>query len=107
MEVSQAYYIVVKCVGVLCVCVCVCVRFLFYFYFYIYIYVFFPGQRPFGVSFLFAGWDRHFGFQLYHSDPSGNFAGWKATAIGKNNQVVIDDLLSHEILSLCGKEGLV
>ena len=24
------------------------------------------GLRPFGVSFLFAGWDKHFGFQLYH-----------------------------------------
>lgn len=45
------------------------------------------GLRPFGVSFLFAGWDRHHGFQLYHSDPSGNYAGWKATAIGNNNQV--------------------
>jgi 20S proteasome subunit alpha 3 len=52
-----------------------------------FLYLTFTGQRPFGVSFLFAGWDRHFGFQLYHSDPSGNFGGWKATAIGKNNQV--------------------
>ena len=24
------------------------------------------GLRPFGVSFLYAGWDKHFGFQLYH-----------------------------------------
>jgi 20S proteasome alpha/beta subunit len=29
------------------------------------------GQRPFGVSFLFAGWDDHHKFQLYQSDPSG------------------------------------
>jgi 20S proteasome subunit alpha 3 len=29
------------------------------------------GQRPFGVSFIFAGWDEYFGFQLYQSDPSG------------------------------------
>ena len=42
------------------------------------------GLRPFGVSFLFAGWDEHFGFQLYQSDPSGNYGGWKATAIGAN-----------------------
>ena len=40
------------------------------------------GLRPFGVSFLFAGWDKHQGFQLYSTDPSANFAGWKATAIG-------------------------
>eukprot|EP00899_Mesostigma_viride_P015565 jgi/Mesvir1/24009/Mv10755-RA.1 len=49
-------------------------------------YTQFGGLRPFGVSFLFAGWDRHHGFQLYQSDPSGNFGGWKATAIGANNQ---------------------
>ena len=49
-------------------------------------YTQFGGQRPFGVSFLYAGWDRHFGFQLYHSDPSGNYGGWKATAIGANNK---------------------
>jgi 20S proteasome subunit alpha 3 len=42
-------------------------------------------MRPFGVSFLFAGWDHHYGFQLYHSDPSGNYSGWKATCIGANN----------------------
>eukprot|EP01006_Ploeotia_vitrea_P047932 TRINITY_DN67179_c10_g5_i1.p3 TRINITY_DN67179_c10_g5~~TRINITY_DN67179_c10_g5_i1.p3 ORF type:complete len:255 (+),score=142.00 TRINITY_DN67179_c10_g5_i1:51-815(+) len=44
------------------------------------------GLRPFGVSFLFAGHDDHFGFQLYQSDPSGNYGGWKATAIGANTQ---------------------
>ena len=43
-------------------------------------------MRPFGVSFLIAGWDEHFGFQLFQSDPSGNYGGWKATAIGANNQ---------------------
>lgn len=45
------------------------------------------GLRPFGVSFLYAGWDAHRGFQLYVSDPSGNYSGWKATAIGQNYQV--------------------
>jgi len=49
-------------------------------------YTQFGGLRPFGVSFLFAGWDEHYGFQLYQSDPSGNYGGWKATAIGANNQ---------------------
>lgn len=48
-------------------------------------YTQFGGLRPFGVSFLFAGYDKHFGFQLYHTDPSGNFSGWKAYAIGMNN----------------------
>jgi len=42
--------------------------------------------RPFGVAFLFAGYDAEHGFQLYQSDPSGNYSGWKATVIGSNNQ---------------------
>ena len=49
-------------------------------------YTQFGGLRPFGVSFLWAGWDKNYGFQLYQSDPSGNYGGWKATAIGANNQ---------------------
>jgi len=49
-------------------------------------YTQYGGLRPFGVAFLFAGWDVHFGYQLYMSDPSGNYSGWKATCIGQNNQ---------------------
>lgn len=49
-------------------------------------YTQYGGLRPFGVAFLYAGWDRHSGFQLYQSDPSGNYSGWKATAIGSNSQ---------------------
>ncbi|CAE7656771.1 PAC1 [Symbiodinium sp. KB8] len=48
-------------------------------------YTQFGGLRPFGVSFLFAGWDQYLGFQLYQSNPSGNYSGWKATAIGANS----------------------
>jgi len=48
-------------------------------------YTQFGGLRPFGVSFLVAGYDKAHGFQLYHTDPSGNFSGWKAYAIGINN----------------------
>lgn len=44
------------------------------------------GLRPFGVSFLYAGWDPVYGSQLYCSDPSGNYVGWKAIAIGANNE---------------------
>jgi 20S proteasome alpha/beta subunit len=43
------------------------------------------GLRPFGVSLLYIGHDPIHGFQLYHSDPSGNYSGWKATCIGANN----------------------
>ena len=34
---------------------------------------------------LYAGWDPYYQFQLYLSDPSGNYSGWKATCIGANN----------------------
>jgi 20S proteasome subunit alpha 3 len=36
-------------------------------------YTQYGGMRPFGVSLLYAGWDEYYGFQLYHSDPSGNY----------------------------------
>jgi len=49
-------------------------------------YTQYGGLRPFGVSVLYAGWDKTFGFQLYKSDPSGNYNGWKATCIGANSQ---------------------
>jgi len=58
-------------------------------------YTQFGGQRPFGTSILFAGWDKAFGFQLYQSDPAGNFGGWKATAIGANNQTA-NNLLKQD-----------
>ncbi|KAG8870601.1 protein with putative role during mitosis, partial [Serendipita sp. 405] len=48
-------------------------------------YTQYGGLRPFGVSLLYAGWDPYFQFQLYLSDPSGNYSGWKATCIGANN----------------------
>ncbi|KAK1281253.1 Proteasome subunit alpha type-4-1 [Acorus gramineus] len=63
-------------------------------------YTQFGGLRPFGVSFLFAGWDKHLGFQLYMSDPSGNYSGWKAAAIGANNQAA-QSMLKQEY-----KEGM-
>lgn len=48
-------------------------------------YTQFGGLRPFGVSLLYAGYDPHHSFQLYHSDPSGNYSGWRATCIGANS----------------------
>ncbi|KAF8429767.1 putative proteasome component Pre9 [Tirmania nivea] len=43
------------------------------------------GLRPFGVSFIYAGYDAQREFQLYQSNPSGNYGGWKATSVGANN----------------------
>merc|ERR1712136_734635 len=50
------------------------------------------GMRPYGVSVLYAGWDKHLGFQLYLGDPSGNYGGWKATCIGSNAQSALSML---------------
>jgi proteasome alpha subunit len=47
------------------------------------------GARPFGVSLLIAGIDDN-GPQLYTTDPSGSFWGWKAAAIGKESDIVRD-----------------
>merc|ERR1711957_1156973 len=65
-------------------------------------YTQFGGMRPFGVSFLFAGYDKHFGFQMYQSDPSGNYGGWKAYAIGQNSTSLTADKLEFATLSKDG-----
>lgn len=49
-------------------------------------YTQFGGLRPFGVAFVISGWDKYNGYQIYQSDPSGNYSGWRATVIGQNNQ---------------------
>lgn len=49
-------------------------------------YTQYGGLRPFGVSLLYMGHDNQHGFQLYQSDPSGNYGGWNATCIGANSQ---------------------
>ena len=49
-------------------------------------YTQFGGMRPFGTSFIFVGWDHHYKFQVYTSDPSGNLACWRAIAQGSNEE---------------------
>lgn len=70
------------------------------------------GLRPFGVSFLFAGYDKHFGFQIYKSDPAGNYDGWRAHSIGSWDNPMTnstlkqdwnDNLSMDEIKALVGK----
>ncbi|PNF22022.1 Proteasome subunit alpha type-4 [Cryptotermes secundus] len=55
-------------------------------------YTQYGGKRPFGVSILYMGWDKHYGYQLYQSDPSGNYGGWKATCIGNNSAAAVSNL---------------
>lgn len=68
-------------------------------------------MRPYGASFLWAGWDKVHGFQLYQSDPSGNYGGWKATCIGANNataqSIFKTDYESEEITVADAKKLLV
>jgi 20S proteasome subunit alpha 3 len=63
-------------------------------------YTQYGGQRPFGVSLLFMGYDEHHGFQLYQSDPSGNFGAWKATCIGSNSSAA-ESILKTEYQEDC------
>lgn len=52
-------------------------------------YTQFGGKHPFGVSLLYSGWDKRHGSQLYQSDPSRNYAGWKATRTGNNSTAAV------------------
>jgi 20S proteasome subunit alpha 3 len=58
------------------------------------------GLRPFGVSFIYAGWDPQRQFQLYLSNPSGNYGGWKATSAGAN-KASADSLLKQDYKEDC------
>lgn len=59
------------------------------------LYTQYGGVRPFGVSFLIAGWDAYFGFQLYATEPSGDYNAWSAVAIGSNDHLA-QSLLKKE-----------
>ena len=56
------------------------------------VYTLYGSSRPFGVSLMYAGYDAVQGFQLYCSDPSGNYAAWKAHATGKNSVNAVSTL---------------
>lgn len=71
------------------------------------VYTQFGSSRPFGVSFMYAGYDHVRGFQLYSSDPSGNYASWKAHSTGRNSLNAISTL-KDEYDEKCNlKEALV
>jgi len=73
-------------------------------------YTQFGGKRPFGVSILYMGWDKHCGYQLYQSDPSGNYGGWKATCIGYNSEAaesILKQELNEELIDLASAQDLV
>lgn len=58
------------------------------------------GLRPFGVSFIYAGYDERYGYQLYTSNPSGNYSGWKAISVGANTSA------AQTLLQMDYKDGI-
>jgi proteasome alpha subunit len=50
------------------------------------------GVRPFGVSLLIAGVDEIQGPQLFMTEPSGSYWGYRAAAIGSGAPVIIEHL---------------
>jgi 20S proteasome subunit alpha 3 len=66
----------------------------------------FGSTRPYGVGFLFAGWDRIFGYQLYSTEPSGVFNGWRAHAIGQNYQNAQSSLKQYYDDNISLSEGI-
>jgi proteasome alpha subunit len=53
------------------------------------------GVRPFGVSLLIAGCDEMLGPQLYMTEPSGSYWGYRATAIGSSAPAIVEFLESE------------
>ncbi|KAF3526269.1 hypothetical protein F2Q69_00048192 [Brassica cretica] len=51
-------------------------------------------------------WDKNHGFQLYMSDPSGNYGGWKAAAVGANNQAA-QSILKQDYKDDASREEVV
>lgn len=66
----------------------------------------FGSSRPYGAGFLFAGWDRVYGYQLYNSEPSGIYNTWKAHAIGKNDQSAQSTLKQYYENNMSLNDGL-
>ncbi|KAH8345121.1 hypothetical protein KR059_005879, partial [Drosophila kikkawai] len=55
-------------------------------------YTMYIGKRPFAISVIYIGWDMENGWQLFQSDPSGNYSGWKTVCIGRNAKEAQDYL---------------
>ena len=70
-------------------------------------YTQYGSSRPFGVSLMYAGYDRQCGFQLYSSDPSGNYAAWRAHATGKNCVNSISTLKEDYTEGMTLDEGVI
>ena len=66
----------------------------------------FGSTRPYGAGFLFGGWDKNYGFQLYNTEPSGIYNAWRAHAIGKNDQSAQSSLKQYYENDMSLNDGL-
>ena len=66
----------------------------------------FGSSRPYGTGFLFGGWDKNYGYQLYNTEPSGIYNAWKAHAIRKNDQSARSSLKESYESDMSLKDGL-
>lgn len=64
------------------------------------------GARPFGISLLVAGVNKDGEKNLYTTDVTGNYFGFKATAIGENDEKIKDILRKEYKDSMDIEEGL-
>ena len=64
------------------------------------------GARPFGVALLFAGLDQDDKKSIYVTDVTGNYFGYKATAIGENDEK-IKEMLRKDYKETLDIEGCV
>lgn len=53
------------------------------------------GMRPFGVSFLVAGWNAEREYEMYSVDPSGSQLRWSAYAFGEGDKTISTGLEEH------------
>lgn len=66
------------------------------------------GVRPFGVSLLIAGCDEIRGSQLFMTEPSGSYWGYRATAIGSSAPAIIEYLEGeYTTIAPTAKEGYI
>lgn len=63
-------------------------------------------NRPYGAGFLYAGWDRIYGYQLYNGEPSGVFNCWKAHAIGQNSQNAVSAFKQYYTENISLEDGI-
>ena len=66
------------------------------------------GVRPFGVSLLIAGCDEVGGSQVFMTEPSGSYWGYRATAIGSNAPAIIEYLeTEYQQIATTVDEGIL